>query len=244
MSKNKLKTKKQRLPAALFKFLEPQQLNLPIISLANVSFSYSTEELLFGEVYIDINLSSRIAILGSNGAGKSTFLQLLAGKHAIKGVYKKNPRVRIGLYNQHSWEHLTENESPTEYLIRLFNLTNEIARKWLGDFGLMKHVHLIKIKDLSGGQKARVALAELSLHRPDILLLDEPTNSLDMESIDALITAINKFKGGVVIVSHNERFIRETECDLYLLEDGTLERFDGDFEDYRRYVIQQVRSDL
>lgn len=92
----------------------------------------------------------------------------------------------------------------------------------MGSFGLISHAHTIKMKDLSGGQKARVALAELCLSAPDVLILDEPTNNLDIESIDALAEAINEYKGGVIIVSHDERLIRETACTLYVIEDQTI----------------------
>jgi ATP-binding cassette subfamily F protein 1 len=117
-------------------------------------------------------LSSRIAIVGPNGVGKSTFLKLLVGDlEPVKGEQLKNHRLRIGRFDQHSGEHLTAEETPTEYLIRLFNLPYEKARKQLGTFGLAGHAHTIKMKDLSGGQKARVALAELCLNAPDVLIL-------------------------------------------------------------------------
>jgi ATP-binding cassette, subfamily F, member 1 len=93
-----------------------------------------------------------------------------------KGHQKRNHRLRIGRFDQHSGEHLTAEETPSEYLIRLFNLPYEKARKQLGTFGLVSHAHTIKMKDLSGGQKARVAMAELCLAAPDVLILDEPTN--------------------------------------------------------------------
>lgn len=128
----------------------------------------------------------------------------------------------IGRFDQHSGEHLTAEESAAEYLQRLFNLPHEKARKALGSFGLISHAHTIRMKDLSGGQKARVALAELCLSAPDVLILDEPTNNLDIESIDALAEAINEYKGGVIIVSHDERLIRETACTLYVIEDQTI----------------------
>ena len=147
-------------------------------------------------------------------------------------------------YDQHSGEHLTSEETPTEYLMRLFNLPNEKARKQLGTFGLSSHAHTIKNKDLSGGQKARVALAELCLNGPDVLILDEPTNNLDIESIDALAEAINEFKGGVIIVSHDERLIRETECQLWVIEDQGIEEIDGDFDDYRREILEELGEEV
>lgn len=147
---------------------------------------------------------------------------------------------RIGRFDQHSGEHLTAEETPAEYLMRLFDLPYEKARKQLGTFGLSSHAHTIKMKDLSGGQKARVALAELCLNAPDVLILDEPTNNLDIESIDALADAINDYKGGVIIVSHDERLIRDTECCLYVIENQQSNAIDGDFDDYRKELLESL----
>lgn len=147
---------------------------------------------------------------------------------------------RIGRFDQHSGEHLTAEETPSEYLQRLFDLQYEKARKQLGTFGLSSHAHTIKMKDLSGGQKARVALAELCLNAPDVVILDEPTNNLDIESIDALADAINNYKGGVIIVSHDERLIRDTDCNLYVIEDQTINETGGDFDDYREELLKSL----
>ena len=143
-------------------------------------------------------------------------------------------------FDQHSGEHLTAEETPSEYLMRLFDLPYEKARKQLGTFGLASHAHTIRNKDLSGGQKARVALAELCLNAPDVLILDEPTNNLDIESIDALAEAINDYKGGVIIVSHDERLIRETNCQLWVIEDQTINEIEGDFDDYRKELLDSL----
>ena len=98
----------------------------------------------------------------------------------------------------------------------------EKARRALGSFGLASHAHTVRMKDLSGGQKSRVALAELTLSAPDVIVLDEPTNNLDIESIDALGDAIKEYDGGVIIVSHDERLIRETECQLWVIEEQVI----------------------
>uniref|UniRef100_A0A0P5BA41 ATP-binding cassette sub-family F member n=1 Tax=Daphnia magna TaxID=35525 RepID=A0A0P5BA41_9CRUS len=186
-------------------------------------------------------MESRVAIVGPNGVGKSTFLKLLVGELTPQqGEQRKNHRLRMGRFDQHSGEHLTAEETPSEYLMRLFNLPYEKARKQLGAFGLASHAHTIKNKDLSGGQKARVALAELCLNAPDVLILDEPTNNLDIESIDALAEAINDYKGGVIIVSHDERLIRETNCQLWVIEDQTINEIEGGFDDYRRELLDSL----
>ncbi|XP_013167033.1 PREDICTED: ATP-binding cassette sub-family F member 1 [Papilio xuthus] len=224
-----------------FNFPDPPPLQPPILGLHNVNFNFPGQKPLFIDVDFGIDLNSRIAIVGPNGVGKSTFLKLLVGELSpIRGELIRNHRLRIGRFDQHSGEHLTAEESPVEYLQRLFGLQYEKARKALGTFGLAGHAHTIKMKDLSGGQKARVALAELTLMAPDVVILDEPTNNLDIESIDALAEAINQYKGGVVIVSHDERLIRETECALYVIEDQTINEVDGDFDDYRKELLESL----
>merc|ERR1712071_526602 len=172
-------------------------------------------------------------------------LKLLMSELPIyDGEVRKNHRLRIGRYDQHSGEHLTSEETPTEYLMRLFNLPNEKARKQLGTFGLSSHAHTIKNRDLSGGQKARVALAELCLSGPDVLILDEPTNNLDIESIDALAEAINEYEGGVIIVSHDERLIRDTNCQLWVIEEQSINEIEGGFDDYRKEVLDELGEEI
>lgn len=183
----------------------------------------------------------RVAIVGPNGVGKSTFLKLLMGDITpLEGEQRKNHRLRIGRFDQHSGEQLNLDETPVEYLQRLFNLNYQEARKQLGTIGLVGYAHTIKNRDLSGGQKARVALAELSLRAPDVLILDEPTNNLDIESIDALSDAINDFEGGVIIVSHDERLIRDTNCQLWVIEGQNIDEIEGDFEDYRKELLESL----
>jgi len=224
-----------------FSFPEPPPLQPPILGLHNVTFAYEGQKPLFRGTDFGIDLNSRIAIVGPNGVGKSTFLKLLcADLQPQQGESKRNHRLRIGRFDQHSGEHLTAEETPSEYLMRLFDLPYEKARKQLGTFGLASHAHTIKMKDLSGGQKARVALAELCLNAPDVVILDEPTNNLDIESIDALAEAINEYQGGVIIVSHDERLIRDTDCSLYVIEDQTINEVEGDFDDYRKELLDSL----
>ncbi len=184
-----------------FRFPDTSELQPPILGMYNVSFNYDKQAPLFKNVEFGIDMESRIAIVGPNGVGKSTFLKLLMEDLTpTKGEVRRNARLKIGRFDQHSGEHLTAEESPAEYLMRLFNLTVEKARKQLGSFGLQSHAHTIKMKDLSGGQKSRVALAELTLSAPDVVILDEPTNNLDIESIDALAEAIAEYQGKQVTI--------------------------------------------
>ncbi|CAK9291876.1 unnamed protein product [Gordionus sp. m RMFG-2023] len=228
-----------------FRIPQPAPLKPPVLGAHNVTFGYLGQKPLFKDLEFGIDMTSRITIVGPNGVGKSTVLKLLLGKLTPQaGEIRKNHRLRIGYFDQHSGEQLTAQETPIEYLQRLFNLDYQSARKNLGMVGLVSHAHTAKNSELSGGQKARVALAQLALAKPDCLILDEPTNNLDLESIDALSEAINEFQGGVVIVSHDERLIRDTSCDLWIVEDNQVNKVLGDFDDYRKEILEALGEQL
>lgn len=224
-----------------FKFKQPAELQPPILGLYDVDFGYGDGPLIFKKINFGVDMSSRIAIVGPNGVGKSTFLKLLSGElEPRSGERRVNHRARVAKFDQHSGEHLTSEENPTQYLQRVFNLDYQEARKYLGSFGLAAHAHTIPNCQLSGGQKSRVALCELALHGPHILILDEPTNNLDLESIDALADALSTFEGGVVVVTHDERLIRATDCVLFVVEQQTIDEIDGDFDDYRQEILEKL----
>ncbi|RXM92863.1 ATP-binding cassette sub-family F member 1 [Acipenser ruthenus] len=158
----------------------------------------------------------------------------------LKAGGKSTKQAKVGFFNQQYADQLNMEENATEYLMRNFNLPYQDGRKCLGRFGLESHAHTIQISKLSGGQKARVVFAELSCRQPDVLILDEPTNNLDIESIDALAEAINEYKGAVLIVSHDARLITETNCQLWVVEDQAVNQIDGDFDDYKREVLESL----
>nr|APD26546.1 ATP-binding cassette transporter subfamily F member 1 protein [Brachionus koreanus] len=228
-----------------FKFPEPNQLSAPILGLKNVSFKYENQAYLFKDIDFAIDMQSRVAIVGPNGVGKSTLLKLLMGDILpTSGELIRNRFLKIGRYDQHSADQFDLNLTPVDHLRKYYNLDYQECRKRLGTLGLAGFAHEVKIGDLSGGQKARVALCDLTCKAPDVVILDEPTNNLDIESIDALADAISDYKGGVIIVSHDERLIRETDCRLYSIESQDIFALDGDFDDYRKDLLHSLGEEI
>ncbi|KAL0591395.1 hypothetical protein ABG067_001426 [Albugo candida] len=226
-----------------FSFPEISKVSPPILEVREVSFRYNeSQPYLFKNIDFGIDTDSRVCIVGPNGVGKSTLLKIITEEVRVSvGEVRLNPRIRVGIYNQHFVDKLPMGETPVEYLRRLFNeQTYQQVRNLLGKVGLEGHAHEIKNRLLSGGQKARVVIAELVLMRPHILILDEPTNNLDIESIDALCDAIKEYDGGVVIVTHDARLIESTNCLLWVVGDQDVVEFDGKFSDYRQLILDDL----
>lgn len=198
------------------------------------------------ELDFSLDYCSHISCRGPNGAGKSTLLKLLTGEvNPTEGEVKRNPRLRMGIYNQHFVDRLPMTQSPVEYLRdRYQNETYQSIRNRLGKYGLEGHAHEVTMRDLSGGQKARVVFVDLSLQEPHILLLDEPTNNLDIESIDALCVAINEFNGGVVVVTHDQRLIEECDCTLWVVEKRGVTKWDKGFDDYKETILRELEEEV
>jgi ATP-binding cassette subfamily F protein 2 len=223
----------------------------PCISVINASFGYDDTRILYKDLNFGVDCESRVCLVGPNGAGKSTFLKLLGGDlMAVDGSVSRHSKLVIARFTQHHVETLDlEIDSVTQMqrIAKGEEMPIEEARRYLGRFGLGGDLALQKVKTLSGGQKSRLAFAMLAYHHPHIILFDEPTNHLDLETIEALIMAINKFEGGVVLVSHDERLVSLVADELWIVSPGHKEEngewipgsvtvFDGSFDDYKKIL--------
>ncbi len=243
------KQRAQRPYRVAFAFEQPlSRLQRPVLAIHQVSFGFPQQAPLFQQVDDYLDLASRVAIVGPNGSGKTTLLQLIAGNNGdvqpTEGTIQRHRKLRLASFGQHFEETLHLNESPISYLRRTCadrDVSVFEARKWLGAMGLPGKAHLKPIATLSGGQKSRVILASLAHSQAHMLLLDEPTNHLDMESIDALIEALRTYKGGILLVSHNQYLIEQLTETLWILPgDGTLQCDTMTMAAYRQSLIQTM----
>lgn len=223
-----------------FSFPEPDKLSPPIIQLQDVTFGYDPQKLLLKDVDLDVQLDSRIALVGGNGCGKTTLLKLLTEQiRPISGFVHRNARLRIGYFAQHHIDGMDISLTPVQWMAKVHpGKTDEEYRRLLGAFGITGTLGLQKIALLSGGQKSRVAFACLGLNIPHILVLDEPSNHLDTAGLDALADALNKFKGGVLMVSHDVATIERVCNEIWLSENGTVRKFEGTIHDYKKYTLK------
>ena len=222
-----------------FSFRVPEQLPHPLLRLEDVAAGYDGHTIISG-VDRDLVPGERLGLLGPNGAGKSTLIKLLAGELApLAGKRSEAAGLRIGYFAQHQLEQLHLQDSPLQHLLRLDPKASEQSlRDFLGSFGFIGDDAFAPVAPFSGGEKARLVLALLVYQRPNLLLLDEPTNHLDLEMRHALDMALQEYQGALVLVSHDRHLLR-TVCDNFVLvSDGRAAAFDGDLEDYRRWITQ------
>lgn len=237
----------------VFEFPNPGELQHPVLRFIDVDFGYSPDKILYKNLDFGIDLKSRIGLVGPNGTGKSTILKLFNGElRELRGEVERNKFLRIATYSQHTQEELNKiHVSAIRYMMdefpkreRVKNKTpEEEVRSHLGRFGLSGLLATKEVALLSGGQKARLVFAWIAWREPHIVLLDEPTNHLDVGSIDALIEAVAEFKGGVVVVSHNQYLIDEV-CDRVWIcgRDQTVEEFDGNFTGYKKALLKEMND--
>lgn len=231
------------IEAALhFKFPTPRELPSPLIKIEDGSVGYG-EKAVLSKMNLRIDADDRIALLGANGNGKSTFAKLLAGKlKLMNGTMQASGKLQIGYYAQHQTEELSPNLTAFQQMQLVMKEANETQiRAHLGAFGLTQQRADTRIEQLSGGEKARLLFAIMTRNAPHILLLDEPTNHLDIDARDALIEAINVYKGAVILITHDPHLIELTADRLWLIDGGRCAVYDGDLEDYRNLLAQKAR---
>jgi len=208
-----------------------------LLRAQKVGFAYG-DKTLFRNIELVLRAGARIALLGPNGAGKSTLIKLLTGElQPDSGTLEITPDIRIGYFAQHQLENLDNAATPLQHMERLAPKETTLAlRNFLGRFGLAGDSEDRPVMTFSGGEKSRLALALLAWQKPHLLLLDEPTNHLDLDMRDALTIALEEYTGAVVIVSHDRSLIRAVADELWLVADGEARLFNGDLEDYKRWI--------
>jgi ATP-binding cassette subfamily F protein 3 len=216
----------------------------PLITMERVAVGYEPQTAVLSNLSLRIDPDDRIALLGKNGNGKSTLAKLLAEKlDPMNGEIVRARKLMPGYFAQHQLEELDGTLTPIETLGELRpKLTLQQLRTQLGGFGFSADKQLTKVANLSGGERARLMLALATLDRPNLLILDEPTNHLDIDARTELLEALNDFDGAVVLVSHDRRLIEATADQLLLVANGTVTRFDGDLDDYRRFLLSGENS--
>ncbi|KAF9199465.1 hypothetical protein BGZ49_010391 [Haplosporangium sp. Z 27] len=230
-----------------FKFSDTDKLPPPVLAFDEVGFAYSgnMKDALYRGVNLGIDMDSRVALVGPNGAGKSTLLKLMTGElTATEGRIQRHMQLKLGKYNQHSADQLDMDLSPIDYLRKRFpDMPQDIDhwRQQIGRYGLTGSHQTSPIGHLSHGLQTRLVFAELALSRPHMLLLDEPTNHLDMESIDSLAEAIKNFSGGVVLVSHDFRLLKEVADHIIVVDKG-VSVFDGTILEYKKILQKKSRE--
>jgi ATP-binding cassette subfamily F protein 3 len=222
-----------------FVFRESTKISSPLIDLSDVRLGYGNKTVL-EKVKLQLTPGARIGLLGPNGAGKSTLIKNLCGELTpLSGRVTRGENTVVGYFAQHQLDSLDSKASPLLHLQRLAPTEREqTLRDFLGGFDFRGARIDEPVLNFSGGEKARLALALIAWERPNLLLLDEPTNHLDLEMRLALTMALQEFSGAVLVVSHDRHLLKSTTDNFYLVADGKVEEFDGDLEDYARWLVE------
>ncbi len=230
-----------------FEFREPAHLPNPMLALKDVSCGYG-DKVIVRHVSRTVMAGQRIGILGANGQGKSTLVKTIA--HAIpclSGTMTEGKGLTIGYFAQQEMDLLAEDDTPMQRMVRLAREVSPQAREqelrnFLGQFRFEGDMVQQRVGTLSGGERARLVLATLVWQRPNLLLLDEPTNHLDLTTREALSLALNEFEGTVLLVSHDRALLREVCDEFWWVTQGGVEAFDGDLDDYQRWLLDRSRE--
>ncbi len=226
-------------------FPEPErQPASPIVAIQGGAVGYEPGKPILKNITLRIDNDDRIALLGSNGNGKSTFAKFISGRLAPDGgELKVASNLKIGFFAQHQLDDLIPNETPVEHVRRLMPTEPEAkVRARVAQMGLATEKMATAAKDLSGGEKARLLMGLAAFHAPNLLILDEPTNHLDIDSRRALIEALNDYEGAVILISHDRHLIEATVDRLWLVNNGTVSSFDGDMDEYRDLIVSSGKK--
>ncbi|MEG3179841.1 ABC-F family ATP-binding cassette domain-containing protein [Sphingomonas sp. LT1P40] len=227
-------------PTLAFGFPDPDQLRPPLITLDMASVGYGDTPIL-SRLNLRVDPDDRIALLGRNGNGKTTLARLLAAQLTpMEGEKAASTKMRVGYFTQYQVEELHSDDTPFDHMQRLMDGEKpSFVRAQLGRFGFAGDKAMTKVGKLSGGERARLALALITRDAPHMLILDEPTNHLDVDSREALIQALTAYQGCVVIVSHDRHMIEMTADRLVLVDSGTAKPFEGNLDDYIAFVLSK-----
>lgn len=225
-------------PSLSFDFPNPEELRPPLITLDLASVGYGNTPVL-SRLNLRLDPDERLALLGRNGNGKTTLARLLAAQLTpMEGAMNASGRMRVGYFTQYQVEELDRSETPLQHMTQLMKgATPAAVRAQLGRFGFSGPKAVTEVGKLSGGERARLALALITREAPHMLILDEPTNHLDVDAREALIQALNAYSGAVVIVSHDRHMLEMTADRLVLVDQGTAKDFDGSIEAYITLVL-------
>jgi len=222
-----------------FSFPEPiKTVASPIVALSGVDVGYAPGKPILKKMTLRIDADDRIALLGANGNGKSTFAKMLSGRLKPEtGTMTVAPGLKVAIFAQHQLDDLRPEENAYEHVRRLMPEAPESkVRARVAQFGLATAKMNTAAKDLSGGEKARLLMGLAAFDGPNLFILDEPTNHLDIDSRESLIHALNDFPGAVILISHDRHLLEATADRLWLVKDGTVNPYDGDLEDYKTLV--------
>jgi ATP-binding cassette subfamily F protein 3 len=225
-------------PSLSFDFPNPAQLKPPLITLDLAAVGYADTPVL-RRLNLRIEPDDRIALLGRNGNGKTTLARLLAAQLApMEGAIKAPAKMQVGYFTQYQVEELASDATPLEHMTRAMDGKSPAAvRAQLGRFGFAGHKATTQVAKLSGGERARLALALITREAPHLLILDEPTNHLDVDAREALVQALNDYEGAVILISHDRHMVELTADRLVLVDDGTATDYPGSIEDYIDFVL-------
>ncbi|MCB8836003.1 ABC-F family ATP-binding cassette domain-containing protein [Aurantimonas sp. VKM B-3413] len=216
----------------------------PIIAMEKVSVGYTPGRPILKNLDIRIDTDDRIALLGQNGNGKSTFAKLLADRlKAEAGSMTRAPGLKIAFFAQHQIDDLRPAESAVQHVRRMMPDAPEAkVRAKVAQMGLPTVKMDTAAEKLSGGEKARLLMGLATLDAPNLLILDEPTNHLDIEARESLVRALNDYPGAVILISHDRHMVEATMDRLWVVGDGTVSRYDGDLDDYKKLILSGARS--